>query len=211
MMARCGCRVDSSWESREAIAVLERVMRFSLLLILCQAMFVFSQASPSPVAAQQSKMPGDAVTEQLAGAWRLVSVETIRANGEVIYPYYGEHPEGLLVYDRAGWMSVQIVSDPEPTVPLADSRQGFVAAPTADKLAAADGFYAYYGTWKVDPSGATVTHHIQQSFYPGERGEEAVRHLSIEGNRLTLVAKAHEMGEQHQRRLVWERISPISH
>jgi len=186
-------------------------MRFGSLFFLAQAMFAFCLVNPSLVAAQQAKMPGDAVTEQLVGAWRLVSVETLRPNGEVIYPFYGKHPEGLLVYDRAGWMSVQIVSDPEPTVPLADSRQGFVAAPTADKLAAADGFYAYYGTWKVDPSGATVTHHIQQSFYPGERGEEAVRHLSIEGNRLTLVAKAHEMGEQHQRRLVWERISPISH
>ena len=186
-------------------------MRFSLLLILCQAMFAFSQASPSPVVAQQAKMPGDAVSEQLAGAWRLVSVETIRANGEVIYPYYGEHPEGLLVYDRAGWMSVQIVSDPQPKVPLADSRQGFVAAPPAEKIAAVEGFYAYYGTWTVDASGATVTHHIHQSLYPGERGEEAVRRLTIEGNRLTLVAKAHEMGEEHQRRLIWERISPMSH
>ena len=108
-------------------------------------------------------------------------------------------------------MSVQIVSDPQPTLPLADTRPGFLAAPPAEKLAAVDGFYSYYGTWTVDPAGATVTHHIRQSLYPGERGEEAVRHLSIEGNRLTLVAKTHEMGEEHQRRLVWERMPPISH
>lgn len=59
----------------------------------------------------------------------------------------------------------------------------------------------------ADPSGVTVTHHIRQSLYPGERGEEAVRRLSIQGNRLTLLAQAHEMGENHERRLVWERIS----
>jgi hypothetical protein len=74
-----------------------------------------------------------------------------------------------------------------------------------------DGFCGYYGTWTVDLLGNTVTHHIRQSLYPGERGEEAVRRLSIEGNRLTIVAKAREMGEEHQRRLVWERVSPMLH
>jgi hypothetical protein len=29
-------------------------------------------------------------------------VETTRPNGEVIYPFYGKHPEGLLIYDRSG-------------------------------------------------------------------------------------------------------------
>jgi hypothetical protein len=51
-------------------------------------------------------------------------------------------------------------------------------------------------------------HHIKQSLYPGERGNEALRKLRLEGDRLTLVAKAHEMGEDHERKLVWERIQP---
>lgn len=186
-------------------------MRFSLLFVVFQVTFALCQGNFPADAAKQQKLLGDAVANQLVGAWRLVSVKTLRPNGEVIYPFYGKQPEGLLVYDRAGWMSVQIVSDPQPAVPATDSRQGFLAAPPAEKIAAVDGFYAYYGTWTVDPSGATVTHHIRQSLYPGERGEEAVRHLSIEGNRLTLVAKAHEMGEDHQRLLVWERTPPMPH
>lgn len=44
--------------------------------------------------------------------------------------------------------------------------------------------------------------------YPGERGEFGVRRMSISGKLLTLVAKAHEMGEDHERKLVWERIPP---
>ena len=51
-----------------------------------------------------------------------------------------------------------------------------------------------------------MTHHIEQSLYPAERGEDGVRQLTLDGNRLTLVAKAHEMGEDHVRKLVWERI-----
>ena len=120
------------------------------------------------------------------------------------------NPVGI-IYDRSGWMSVQIVSDPKPTVPSISSREGFLAAAPAEKVTAIDGYYAYFGTWTVDPRGLTVTHHIQQSLYPGERGEEGVRQLTIDGNRLTLMAKAHEMGEDHTRKLVWERVLHGSH
>ena len=158
-----------------------------------------------PVHAGQ--MESDAsVHEQLLGAWRLVSIETVRPNGEVIYPFYGKHPRGLIVYDRSGWMSVQIVSDPPPTVPKADSREGFIAAPVNEKVAAVDAYYAYCGTWTVDASRATVTHHIDQSLYPGELGEDGVRHFVLDGDRLTLTAKTHEMGEEHERKLVWQRL-----
>jgi hypothetical protein len=157
-----------------------------------------------PLAGQTK--PDKPVRDQLTGAWRLVSVETTRANGEVIYPFYGRHPEGLIVYDRSGWMSVQIVSDPRPVVPTADSREDFVTAPVSEKATAIDGYYAYCGTWTVDATKATVTHHIKQSLYPAERGEEGVRHFVLEGDHLTLSAKTHEMGEDHERKLVWERI-----
>ena len=98
--------------------------------------FALCQGNFPADAAKQQKLLGDAIANQLVGAWRLVSVETLRPNGEVIYPFYGKKPEGLLVYDRAGWMSVQIVSDPQPAVPTTDSRQGFLAAPPAEKMAA---------------------------------------------------------------------------
>ena len=105
-------------------------------------------------------------------------------------------------------MSVQIVSDPKPTVPMTDSRERFLAASASDKVAAINGYYAYFGTWSIDADAATVTHHIQESLYPGERGEQGVRRLRFDGTRLVLEAKAHEMGEDHERILVWERVPP---
>ena len=181
----------------------------TLLLSLAVALAVpnaalLAQPQPTP-------QPASAAAEQFIGSWRLIGVETKRPNGEVIYPFYGRHPEGLLIYDRSGWMSVQIVSDPKPAVPGSSSREGFLAAPAAEKVTAIDGYYAYFGTWTVDPSSSTVTHHIQQSLYPGERGEDGVRRFTFAGNRLTLIAKTHEMGEDHERSLVWERLPPVSH
>src|SRR5579859_3668100 len=170
---------------------------FAILSLLC-----FNLALPATSLAQGNDGPAG----RLVGAWHLVSIETIRPNGEVIYPFYGKHPEGLLIYDRSGWMSVQIVSDPKPMTPMTDSREKFLTAPEAEKVSAIDGYYAYFGTWTIDPTGNSVTHHIRQSLYPGERGEDGTRTLSLQGDRLTLVAKSHEMGEDHQRKLTWERI-----
>jgi hypothetical protein len=144
----------------------------------------------------------------LAGAWRLVSVDTVRPSGEVIHPFYGAHPAGLLLYDRSGWMSVQIVSDPKPELPGTRSREAFQNAPSAQKAAVADGYYAYYGPYTVDEQAATVTHHLRDSLYPGERGVDFVRHYAISGELLTLTAKVHEMGEDRERRLTWRRLGP---
>lgn len=83
------------------------------------------------------------------GAWQLVSIETVGPHGEVTYPYYGKHPEGLLIYDRSGWMSVQIVSDPKPDAPNIDSRAAILAATPEQKASILEGYYAYYGTWTV--------------------------------------------------------------
>ena len=74
-----------------------------------------------------------------------------------------------------------------------------------EKIAAVNGYYAYFGTWTMDASRSEVTHQIRESLYPGERGQSGVRSIIIQGNRLTLTAKTHEMGEDHERRLVWER------
>ena len=172
-------------------------MRRYLSILLCCAGFALAQGpSATPTKAQAS---------DLMGAWRLVKIETLRPNGEIIYPFYGKHPEGLIMYDASGWMSVQIVSDPKPTVPKADGRGDFLNAPATEKAAAADGYYAYCGTWSFDPAAQKVTHHLKDSLYPGERGINFVRSVTLVGNRLTLVAKTHEMGEDHQRVLVWER------
>lgn len=177
----------------------------SRCLVILLAMAVLSFQSTIAVA-QLSKPEAKPVRDQLIGAWSLVSVETIRSNGEIIYPFYGKHPEGLIMYDRSGWMSVQISSDPLPTVPSSDSWEGFLAAPPSEKVAAVDGYYAYCGTWTLDSSKSTVTHHITQSLRPGELGDEAVRHYALDGDRLALTAKSHEMGEDHERKLVWQRV-----
>jgi hypothetical protein len=183
-----------------------------MVLFSCCLAFALGQPEGRVVAAPtQEKPQTKSLADRLVGTWHLISVETIRSNGELIYPFYGRHPEGMLIYDRDGWMSVQIVSDPKPSVPTDSSRENFMTAKPAEKAIAVDGYYAYCGTWTADSSASSVTHHIQQSLYPGERGQTVVRQVVLDENRLILTAKTHEMGEDHERRLVWERSKEASH
>jgi len=111
--------------------VMRTVLIISVFAGICVAGRFASTQEPAKKSASAQQL--SSVSERLVGAWRLISVETKRGNGEVIYPFYGKHPQGLLIYDRSGWMSVQIVSDPNPAVPTASSREGFLKATPAEK------------------------------------------------------------------------------
>ncbi len=172
---------------------------------------LFTGAAIALLAIGAAKSPAAEPAPQvnpLVGAWRLVGIETVRPNGAIIYPYYGRHPEGLITYDASGWMSVQIASDPKPVLPRGDTRDEFLKAPPAQKARAADGFYAYYGPYTVDVAKSTVVHHVRDALLPGERGRDLSRQFTIDNGRLTLLARVHEMGEEHVRRLVWQKIMP---
>ena len=48
------------------------------------------------------------------GAWALVSFESRKAGGEVVYPW-GHDPVGIVIWDESGHMSAQLgPRDPEP-------------------------------------------------------------------------------------------------
>ena len=84
----------------------------------------------------------DNVAEKLIGAWRLVSVEGTDATFHFAY----DHPTGVIIYDRSGWMSVQIDAK--------GIRKPFVGGAgggtSEEKVAAFDNYIAYYGRYTLD-------------------------------------------------------------
>lgn len=63
-------------------------MRWCLsILMLCVAM-ILDPSDPSESAKPQQAKQVVSMPDRLAGAWRLISVETTRPNGEVIYPFF---------------------------------------------------------------------------------------------------------------------------
>lgn len=121
----------------------------------------------------------------LVGAWRYIDAlldgKSTRPNGR-----------GIIYYAPSGDMVCQV--SPGNTVGKAGAK------PTGEEaLAALDGHIAYFGTYSIDESAQTVTHHRQGSIQPGDTAD-LVRRYKIEGDRLTL----NPPGTTYE--VKWERI-----
>jgi Lipocalin-like domain len=164
--------------------------------VLLPILFCVSVVSAAP---QQ-----DEVTNNLLGAWRLVSVE---GNSPVRHVAY-DHPTGIIMYDKSGWMSVQIAVQGDRKA----FAKGMSSGTSEEKAAAFDGYFSYYGTYTVDLKAQTITHHIKDYSYPGVGGLNNVRWFEFQGNdRLVLTPTEDGKGGMIDRKtatykLTWERI-----
>jgi len=152
-----------------------------------------------------------ATANSLVGAWRLESIE-YRVDGvRRTDPFYGSSPEGLLLYDRSGWMSVHIESRPRPHLGAAGRRDVSVSsADTELRAAAYDSYYAYAGTWDVDTGGQRVTHHVTNAVIPDEEGLTYAQDIEIAEDTLTFINASEQHGSKIQRIKTWRRLQPTS-
>jgi hypothetical protein len=128
------------------------------------------------------------VAQRFCGAWRYVGT-TVDGKPR---PGRGANPKGLIHYDPSGYMSVQVAPDRE--------RKKAGSTPTPEEAQAALVEYtAYFGTYTIDETAGTVTHHREGSVQPGD-APEVVRCYEFAGDRLIL----RPPGTTHE--IVWERI-----
>jgi hypothetical protein len=121
----------------------------------------------------------------LQGAWRYV-MSTL--DGKSTRP----DGAGMIYYGPSGEMICHV--SPR-NVPRAGEK------PTAEEaLASLDGHVAYFGTYSIDETAKTVTHHRKGSMQPGDL-HDLVRRFRFEGNRLIL----NPPGTNYE--VIWERFS----
>ena len=121
--------------------------------------------------------PSD-TAQRFVGAWRLNSPMEV----------------GMLCYDGSGHMVVQ--SAPERS----RLRAGTQPTP-AEALDALDGYVAYFGTYTIDETASTVTHHQAETVQPGG-AVDLVRAYEFQSD-ARLILRPVEGGDD----LVWERIT----
>ncbi len=124
---------------------------------------------------------GAGIQDRFAGVWKLVSFETRGRDGSVTHPF-GENPVGRITYDKAGRMSAQLMRPGRRS----DDRTGF---------------FAYFGTYRIDEASRTVVHHVEACLAPAWVGTDVRRTYEFSGNRLILTVTR----EDGVGRLVWER------
>ena len=149
--------------------------------------------------------PPAKTTAPVVGTWKIISWETVFPDGTVSYPFMGTKPTGLIVYQPNGLMSVQVMRDPRAPVPASGS---VLRATLEEKAAAFSGYYAYWGTYSVNPADRTVSHQITASLWPQEVGITYKRTYDLQGDRLVLTTPPLTIdGRQAFNRLTWQRVS----
>jgi len=129
-------------------------------------------------------MTPEEIQERLIGSWRPVSWDWYDAGGAVNSPL-GENPVGLLIYDRSGFVSAQLMRRQQPLFRDDDWRH----AADEEKAAAWSGYFGYFGRYTIDEEAGTITHRVEGSWFPNLVGTCQVRQYSFDGNRLSLTAQ----------------------
>jgi hypothetical protein len=137
----------------------------------------------------------------LIGAWKLVSYERRIMDGSIKYPL-GQDAQGLLLYTGDGYMSAQLMrrGRPDYDEPAADG------GTDPQTNAAARGYLAYAGSWRLDDSSDTVTHAVTVSLLPNWLNADQIRHAALDGEYLVLSAETqHTDGTADLATLRWAR------
>lgn len=131
---------------------------------------------------QASAQRKESVKERMLGAWQLESRTVRTAGGGVVAdPVLGAQPIGRLFYDASGHMMLQM---------MRQQRTQAIGAPSnpedAKNPRVVLGYDAYFGSFTVNESEGTVTHHVEGSLFPEDLGKDFTRLFTLEGDRFTL-------------------------
>jgi hypothetical protein len=148
-------------------------MRVLCVVTLLTGVSMHAQSSAPRPAARAAADAG----RQFVGHWRLVTFESFDEKGAARDAGY---ESGRLMYDGSGNMSAQL---------MRIGRKPVSQPATEPERAAAYGTYtAYYGTYTIDPSSASVTHTVEGALNPNWVKTNLVRYyeFSPDGQRLKL-------------------------
>ena len=138
----------------------------------------------------------------IVGAWKLISFEIRKEDGEVIYPY-GQNAYGSIIYTESGRFSAQVMRPGRPQFAAGDQMKG-----TPEEIKANyEGVVSYFGPYEFDAENGFVLHHVEGSLFPNWEGQAQKRFFQLSGDRLMLSTPPTVWGGgEVVGVLVWERI-----
>lgn len=129
---------------------------------------------------------------ELVGAWELVAFhELADEGGATAEGPLGAAPEGILIYQPDGAVSVSMMRPPDAGTP--DSPPTTV-------------YMGYAGTWRLE--GARVLHHVEVSTHTYQLGRDLEREARLREDLLELVGRAGGQDRHRRRVLTWRRRAP---
>jgi hypothetical protein len=138
----------------------------------------------------------------LVSTWRLISRVARLEDGTAVQESLGTTPKGYLMYDSSGHMAVQLSKPDRPTAidcSISDS------APSDNSPQVLNGYEAYFGTYTIDETNHTVTHHLEGALASVDVGRNLIRQFQVSGDKLTIVVRTSSPKGRQIRTLTWER------
>jgi Lipocalin-like domain len=133
----------------------------------------------------------------LVGTWRLERWELVYADGRPPECPLGTDATGFLIYTADGYVNASLARAERAPVDLDDD---------SAKARAFDGYFAYVGRYTV--RAGAVTHRIVIAPNPALTGVETLRHVDLDGDRLTLSGPDLAAASPRSHRIVWRRAEP---
>jgi hypothetical protein len=149
-------------------------------------------------------VPALASADTLAGRWKLLAAEDLRADGTVARLPWGPHPVGSIVVE-GGACYIQIMSTDVPSFATGTPVRGQMKAMLLSS------YIAYSGPCVVDETKGSVTLKVEAAWRPDYVGTEQVRYFRFEKGRLIFgpaVGSIQAEAERLTRRLTLERAAP---
>jgi hypothetical protein len=137
----------------------------------------------------------------LEGSWVMDAAFELHADGTRT-TNYGEHPNGLMVVDRAGRYSIQIFRPGR-----ANFASGVKAEGTpAEYREAVLGSSTHFGKVKVDGAKHQLLFDVEASSFPNWEGKRQVRNYTYEGGVLTYGVPASASGNGTVAYSAWHKV-----
>ena len=129
--------------------------RFSILSSLGSAMLLLAAFLGSATSQQKT------LKDQLVGAWTLVSIDYVRADGSRSSTF-GENPKGIAFFDGSGNYIITVMRADRSKYAINDRAQG-----TAEEnKATAQGTITYFGTYSVSETDSSISIQVVSSSFP---------------------------------------------
>ena len=138
----------------------------------------------------------------IVGAWKLVSFEFQKEDGNVIHPF-GAEMRGSFIYTESGRFSVQLMRIDRPKFAIKDQMQG-----TPEEIEASyKGSISYFGTYEVDVENGAIYHFVEGSIFPNMEGTQQIRFYELNKNQLLLRTPPFNVGGKRATGIIiWERV-----
>jgi hypothetical protein len=128
---------------------------------------------PSGAVAQEGTLK-----QQLVGTWTLVSFDATPLNGTKVQPL-GTNPKGVLMVE-AGGRYAEVLGQP------GRPKYKNLRQPTTEERAAAQGFFANFGTWSVSEADKTFIWRVEGTIIPNFEGADYKHSVGLAGDELKL-------------------------